>query len=336
MTSLETVVCAVCGSTTTQVARLRVPRDEFAVAIGVRGGRSRWVVCEQCGLVFQSPRPDAGAVDAMYLEGGYHEVRGGIPEHYVRYSLRRSQAAIAWGLEQPGLRGRMGRALDIGSGIGGALVCLRERGWDVTGVEPDPNLAAAGRLRFGLRLVQGFLDDSVLEGEAFDLAYSCHVWEHLADPRATSAVAHKLLAAQSGYLLIVVPTFRKARTWAWSCFTAPHTYMFTDVSLSNLLASAGFKTISYRYASAADSELWLLAQAVEPVFSAAAPRREVVGSIQREIATVPLRAPLGLPNRALAHIRTLAADPRDFWRRLTRWTRSRSARIRVTVTGRRR
>ena len=331
---LERVACAVCGSTASRAARVLVPRDDHARELGLPGGRSRWVVCDDCGLVYQSPRPDLAAVGDLYAGGDYHEIRGGVPEHYVEYSLRRSRAALDWAGRCARLHDQAGRALDIGCGVGGAMVDLRGRGWEVVGVEPDPVLAQVARTRFGFDVRGQFFDGATFpDEEAFDLVYSCHVWEHLAAPRATSVAAHELLAATRGHLLIVVPTFRRARTLAWSCFTAPHTYMFTEVSLGNLLEATGFDVVRHRYAAGGDSELWLLARARGPnvASSRAKPRRESPGAVQRELVTVPLRAPLGLPGRLGAHVRTLIADPADFGARLARGSRSRLVRVRSAL-----
>lgn len=317
VTRFVPVACAVCGSTASHPARVRVAVDDAAHVLDLPRGRSSWVVCDDCALVFQSPRPDADAVERLYTGGDYHENRGGIPEHYVQYSLRRSVNALDWAQERiPGT----GRALDIGCGIGGALVKLRDDGWDVFGVEPDGDMAEVARDRFDLPAVTGMFEPDTLPGEQFDLAYSCHVWEHLADPVETSAAAHAVLAEREGYLMIVVPTFRKATTWAWTCFTAPHTYMFTDVSLGNVLDRVGFDVIDHAYKGAADSELWLLAKArptagptrTEPV-------REDPAKVQRELALVPLRAPLGAIGRAKTHVATFAKDPKDFASRTSRW-----------------
>lgn len=325
------VPCAVCGSTSSHPARVRVPIDDMAGSIELPGGRSRWVVCDSCALVFQSPRPDEEAVERLYGGGDYHVGRGGIAEHYVRYSLRRSVAALDWLQERITTKGR---ALDIGCGIGGALVKLRDDGWDVIGVEPDGAMADVARDRFDLPVVTGMFEADTLPGEQVDLAYSCHVWEHLADPVATSRAAHAVLAERQGHLMIVVPTFRKATTWAWTCFTVPHTYMFTHVSLGNVLDQAGFDVVDHAYKGAADSELWLLAKArptagprrTEPV-------REDAARVQRELSLVPLRAPLGVVNRVRTHVRTFADDPRDFADRATRWSARRWERARRMVSG---
>lgn len=328
--SLVTVPCAVCGSQAANPARLRVPIDDHADVLALPGRRSRWVVCDRCALVYQSPRPGPDAVARLYDGGDYHTTRGGVPEHYVQYSLRRSVAALDWALAR--IDGP-GRALDIGCGIGGALVKLRDEGWDVIGVEPDGDMADVARDRFDLTVTTGMFEADTLPGEQVDLAYSCHVWEHLADPVATSKAAHRLLAQRGGHLMIVVPTFRKATTLAWSCFTAPHTYMFTDVSLGNVLDQAGFDVVDHAYVGAADSELWLLAKArpeAEP--RRAEPVVEDVDRVQRELALVPLRLPLGLAGRVRTHVTTLAADPGDFVARLRRWTGRRAERLTRTIT----
>ncbi|MEP6624944.1 MAG: class I SAM-dependent methyltransferase [Acidimicrobiia bacterium] len=332
--TLEAVPCALCGSRDADPARVRAPREEHASAMGLPGGRSQWVVCRSCGLVFQSPRPRSETLAALY-DGAYHEIRGGVPEHYLQYSLRRSRGAIAWGLAQMEANGTSGagRALDIGCGIGGALVLLRDRGWSVTGIEADRELTDVGRTRFGLDIHNELFDDTSFgPTESFDFAYNCHVWEHLPDPVATTAAAASVLRPDQGYLLIVVPTFRRARTNAWACFTAPHTYMFTDVSLRRLLEGAGLAPVAFRYAAGADSELWMLARA-QPSVGTPGSDRDDPDRVQRELARVPLRAPLGLPGRLATHAGTLLADPGDFARRAGRGIAARARRARAALPG---
>ena len=75
-----------------------------------------------------------------------------------------------------------GSAFDIGCGMGGALVHLRSRGWQVSGIEPDAELATVARDRFGLEVETGlFGDDGSGDGE-LDFAYSCHMFEHFDRP----------------------------------------------------------------------------------------------------------------------------------------------------------
>lgn len=326
-TMMETVPCALCGADDTQPARLLVPRDEVARSLGLERGRSTWVVCVRCGLVYQNPRPGPEAITAMYAEGDYHERRGGVPEHYIDYSLRRSREALAWGLGAAGLEHSTGDALDVGCGIGGALVDLRERGWAVQGVEPDPNLASVARDRFGLDVRSNVLEPGTFRrGTEFDLAYTCHVWEHLADPVTVTREVHRMLVGRRGHFLVVVPTYERARNLAWVCFSTPHTYMFGEATLRALLERCGFEVIDARHHAGADSELWMIARAVPaPPCSSAG---DDVRRVQRRIALVPAVAPLGVPGRLAVHLRTLAADPADFSRRLVRWAGARAGALR--------
>jgi SAM-dependent methyltransferase len=312
--SVEIVSCPVCGSADQRPARMRIPRDQLASDLGLDGGRSSWVVCSECAMVFQSPRPRQIVVDELYANGGYHRDRGGVPEHYVQYSLRRSVPALNWFHDQIGVT--PGRAFDVGCGIGGALVHLRSLGWEVAGIEPDPELSEVARTRFDLAVTTGYFGSGHrLEG--VDLVYSCHVWEHLQDPDDAAAGSFEMLRDRKGYLFIVVPTFRKSRTNAWKCFNSSHTLMFTHVSLSNVLRRAGFEIVTHRYVSDADSELWLIARAVD------GPRPTTISAeqqshVQREIMFAPLKAPLGLPGRARKHVRTAFSDPADFVARTRR------------------
>ena len=321
---LDHLPCPVCGDDRSTRAWLVPPREARARALGLPGGRSSWVVCEGCGLVYQSPRASEAALAAMYSDGGYHQYQSGVPEHYVQYSMRRPLAALAWLDEMlPGVRGA---ALDVGCGVGGAMLELRRRGWQTTGVEPDPDLSELARTRFGLDVRTGFFDDHTFpNGERFDLVYTSHVWEHLSDPiRTTKAV--RSVVADDGHFLIVVPTFRRARRLAWGTFSAAHNFMYSELTLGRVLRAAGFEVLAHRFAAGADSELWMLARA------AAEPEAPAVGAdlprIQVQLATVPLRAPLGLPARLRTHVRTLAHDPQDFVRRLRRWSSGRVRRVR--------
>jgi hypothetical protein len=82
--------------------------------------------------------------------------------------------------------------------------------------------------------------------------------------------------------------------------------------------------VTHRYASDADSELWLIARAGGRT-SEAVLVTESIPVVQREILAAPLKAPLGLPGRLGKHVRTATSDPRDF---VERAMRAATARIR--------
>lgn len=76
-----------------------------------------------------------------------------------------------------------GRLLDIGCGNGKFLFLMRELGWEVEGIEPDPK-AAAHAEKSGLPVRQGGIENVELEPNSYDAITLSHVAEHLLDPRA--------------------------------------------------------------------------------------------------------------------------------------------------------
>ena len=94
------------------------------------------------------------------------------------------------------------RVVDFGAGNGRFAVALRERGLDVTAVEPDALLRESIRLR-GVPAVAGLAE---LGERRFDGVYSVNVLEHLPDDAAALA-AFRALLAPGGRVFVYVPAF---------------------------------------------------------------------------------------------------------------------------------
>ena len=94
------------------------------------------------------------------------------------------------------------RILDFGAGNGRFAVALRERGLDVTAVEPDALLRESIRAR-GVPAVSGLEE---LGERRFDGVYSVNVLEHLPDDAAVLA-AFRARLAPGGRVLLYVPAF---------------------------------------------------------------------------------------------------------------------------------
>jgi SAM-dependent methyltransferase len=131
--------------------------------------------------------------------------------------------------------------LDFGAGVGTFALPLVRQGRDVTGVEPDAQLAA--RLRdAGLAVTTGL---SEVHDESIDLIYTFNVLEHIAeDGAALRALARKL--RPSGRLLIYVPAFMVL----YSSFDQEigHLRRYRRRGLVNLVRAAGLQVVDARYA----------------------------------------------------------------------------------------
>jgi 2-polyprenyl-3-methyl-5-hydroxy-6-metoxy-1,4-benzoquinol methylase len=136
-----------------------------------------------------------------------------------------------------------GRLLDVGCACGFLLVAARRRGFTVQGVEPSLWAADYAQRHFGLPVWQVSLKDAPFEPGSFEAVVLADTIEHLDDPRAAVAIAHRLLVS-GGHVLLLTPDFgslvaRLAGPHWWGLLD-DHYYYFTRSTLRHLLESEGF------------------------------------------------------------------------------------------------
>lgn len=248
--------CALCGST----RRRPVGRK---VSFGMRYSN---VVCEDCGLVYLSPRPADGDFGRFYEEL-YPRLYG--KEASASEPTTRGREVVAFLRETGALDGRRG-VLDAGCGDGGVVLALLEDGAGgarVTGC--DPGWPGAPTLELGGNTAQVLRADVEELGETLaehDLVLMYDVVEHLLDPAATLAL---LRAAGGDDARLFVSTscldnWREVPPHGWETYylRLAHTYVFTRRTLNELLASAGWEVDVWRAASRGDQ--WVIARAAQP------------------------------------------------------------------------
>src|SRR2546425_1262531 len=106
-----------------------------------------------------------------------------------------------------------GRLLDIGCGDGYFLRIMRDLGWTVQGLEPDPKAAAFARAH-GLDIIQSPIEAASLAPNAFDVITTSHVIEHVLEPFAFLSVARRVLKP-NGILYVFTPN---AESWGHAMF----------------------------------------------------------------------------------------------------------------------
>lgn len=142
-----------------------------------------------------------------------------------------------------------GSVLDIGCATGWFLAAMRQRGWQVTGIEPNPGAAARARQRLGPEAVQAVhLEEADFPPETFDLITLWDVLDHLQDPPAALRKMHGWLRL-GGLLVVGVPYPRSWDTHlfgpAWLGWDAPrHLYVFAEGTLRTILEGVGFEVIA--------------------------------------------------------------------------------------------
>lgn len=207
-----------------------------------------FVKCNDCGLVYQNPRPAPGEMDQHYPPE-YESFLDLSDPGQTSWLLRK---AINYGSRK---RGRFitrhrhsGRLLDIGCATGFFLNGMRKQGdWELHGVEVNPYAAQIAREKHNLQVRIGTLRESSYSDSYFDAVTMWDVLEHLHDPLANLEEIARILAPD-GILIIRVPNLDSwdARIFKhnWAGFDSPrHLYVFSPRTLDQLLDRAGFDII---------------------------------------------------------------------------------------------
>jgi len=140
---------------------------------------------------------------------------------------------------------RNGHLLDIGCGNGQALKCMGELGWQVQGVDFDPEAVQIARKK-GLEVRLGSLEAQAFPRDSFDAITMSHLIEHVHDPLSLLRECRRILRP-SGRLALVTPNINSAghRIYgsSWFHLDPPrHLRIFNIGSLTTLLQKAGFQT----------------------------------------------------------------------------------------------
>jgi 2-polyprenyl-3-methyl-5-hydroxy-6-metoxy-1,4-benzoquinol methylase len=186
--------------------------------------------------VYQSPIPSVDEIIDAYdgvVDQRYEEERSGRIETFSR-----DLAAVE-------RHERGGRILDVGCHLGMFLEVARERGWDVTGVEPSRYSVERSREK-GLDVRHGTLDSVHFDDQSFDVVTMWDVVEHVADPLAELKQIHRILRPDG---LLAVSTMDvdalfprlAGRRWPW--YMQMHLVYFSKRTLHNMLAKAGYQVV---------------------------------------------------------------------------------------------
>ncbi len=142
---------------------------------------------------------------------------------------------------------KSGKLLDIGFGTGYFLYFMKERGFDIYGVDTADEVCdfVSGKLGEKNKIFNKELKDCNFGSDEFDLVTLLHVLEHLPDPMEHLQEIHRILKPD-GVLMIEVPNIDsiayKILGKYWFQLDIPrHVYHFSVKSLSAMLDKYGYK-----------------------------------------------------------------------------------------------
>lgn len=265
--------CPVCGSGDRQSLYKGLTDEVYRVAPG------RWPLhaCSNCTALYLDPCPSPDSIGRAYAGYATHgeiadslamptnalawllrAARNGYVNRRYGYNIRPAVGLLGWLVgAAPTTRAAIdrwvhhlpkpkgvGKLLDVGCGNGDFLAQMRGLGWNVRGVDFDPEAAAVGQ-KLGLDIRIGSLSNETFPGESFDAITICHVIEHVHDPVELVRLSLSLLRP-GGRLWLATPNtaslgHRYYRSH-WRGLEAPrHLVLFNRRSMRELLAQAGYR-----------------------------------------------------------------------------------------------
>jgi len=222
------------------------PAGETRFDLGGAPYRRRYRVCAHCGHWYGEHDLDLSAlyqhgyIDATYggakgLEERFRKIMALPPEK----SDNRQRVARVCAYAATHATGKR-RLLDVGAGLGVFPAAMKEQGWEVVGLEPDPrnvaHLHAMGVSAFAERL-EAF---SPAKAGRFTAISFNKVLEHVEDPVPFLAAAQPLLVP-GGFVYIEVPDVAAAADGPGrEEFFIEHHHVFSPDSLTKMTVRAGF------------------------------------------------------------------------------------------------
>ncbi len=237
--------CNFCGSVDSKLVFPSTVSSENTVntysctSLG-HGDHYRIVRCQQCGLVYSSPRPEA-----CELEQEYAKTEDPVYEKELDGRLR----TFSRNIRSLSRISSPGRLLDIGAGIGFFADLARKDGWDVRGIEPSSWCVGKAKKIFDIIIDHGTYEQANDLDIDFDVVTMWDVIEHLDDPMSALKTCHKVLR-QGGVVALstmdIGSLFARIMGRSWPWLMKMHIYYFDRQTIRAYLNKCGFEVLSMR------------------------------------------------------------------------------------------
>lgn len=177
----------------------------------------------------------------MALYDRYSDVMSGHPPLIQKLERYRQDRILRF-IERRLARTSDVSALEVGIGIGLFARACQARGWGYTGI--DRNAKMLEQLGREFKVVEGEVPPAPagIPENAFDLAYSSFVFEHLADGTAGFHFARELtrLARPGGLVVLVVPDALSLGLEFWN-LDYTHRYPTAERNVTQILLECGLR-----------------------------------------------------------------------------------------------
>jgi 2-polyprenyl-3-methyl-5-hydroxy-6-metoxy-1,4-benzoquinol methylase len=201
--------------------------------------------CNQCTLRFTQDVPDEASIGSYYRSENYishsNTSKGGVNRMYQKvrnYTLDTKANLIKSHTVDKG------KILDLGAGTGAFLATMKNKGWDIRGIEPDEGAREVAKNTFHIELGET-KELQELPKSGFDAITLWHVLEHVHQLHLYVEQLKSLLKPE-GKLFIAVPNYTSVDhsiyKLYWAAYDVPrHLYHFTPKSIRILMKGHGLR-----------------------------------------------------------------------------------------------
>ena len=205
------------------------------------------IKCQNCELVYVSPRPTQKEISRFYPRGYYSNVKVGFLMSIVNdllslpsiYSVKKYK--------------NQGRLLDVGCGAGEFLLKVKKENFEVYGVDVSLSACRLARGKGLKNIYCGELEKQKFPGNYFDVVTLWHSLEHLHYPALALAEIHRIMK-KDGILIIEVPNinslpFRIFKRYWFHLDIPRHLYHWSRRTVRRMLNKTGFEVFRVDYSS---------------------------------------------------------------------------------------
>lgn len=200
--------------------------------------------CEDCKLLFTSPAPSPDVIGRYYKSENYlshnESKKGFLPWVYNKVKQRniinKYNIAVA--------DASVGSLLDIGCGVGDFLLYVKNKGLNVSGIEPDADAKSIASEKLNVK-IDSPEKLSSLPDASFDIVTMWHVLEHVDDLK--SEIFHlQRIVKDNGRLILALPNYKSFDAVhysdKWAAYDVPrHLYHFSQESINNIFKDTAFR-----------------------------------------------------------------------------------------------
>ena len=207
----------------------------------------RHVRCRRCRLVYTLDILEAEDDRALYQQNSAMAAYLALKEDPAYAELEANKAAYIAGLARR-FADSQKTFLDVGCSTGELLSAAERLGFDVRGLDANPDMIARARKRFGERVAEGYFPGALPEDwPRFGVIAILDVLEHMVSPRDFLRQLSRHLEP-GGILVVQVPNFDSLIVQLEGpesgTFQHGHWTHFTAATLGPLLESEGFGTLA--------------------------------------------------------------------------------------------